>query len=56
MASAMDLTGRHALICGASKGIGRATALALDTGNAEEAVRRLGEQLAIMAAELQPQT
>ena len=36
-------------------GFGRVRS-ALDAGNADEAVRRLGEQLAIMAAELQPQT
>lgn len=48
-----DLAGRHALVCGASRGIGRATALALaDRGAAVTALARDGDRLEALVPEL----
>jgi 3-oxoacyl-[acyl-carrier protein] reductase len=49
----LDLTGKHALVCGATQGIGRATAIALAGLGADVTVlARSHESLAALAAEL----
>lgn len=52
MSNVMDLTGRHALVCGASKGIGRAASLALaELGAGLTLLARSRAQLEAVAAE-----
>ena len=53
MSTTQDLAGKHALVCGASAGIGRATALALAAAGAEVTVlARSEEALAALCGEL----
>ncbi len=53
MNSPLSLTGRHALVCGASAGIGRATALALSSLGAEvTALARSEDKLQTLVKEL----
>ncbi|MEZ6187526.1 MAG: SDR family oxidoreductase [Planctomycetota bacterium] len=49
----LDLTGKHALVCGASSGIGRAAAVALaEQGAAVTALARSGDALEALVGEL----
>ena len=51
--SAIDLTGRHVLVCGASQGIGRAAAVAMAESGAEiTALARSGDALEVLVPEL----
>ena len=53
MPSVMDLTGRHVLVCGASRGIGRAAALAIaELGADVTALARSEDQLKALLTEL----
>ena len=53
MNESLSLAGRHALVCGASSGIGRATALALAAHGAQvTALARSGDKLETLIPEL----